>query len=145
MRFWDSSALVPLVVPEPQSDWARSLLRDDAVGVIWVLSRVEVHSALVRRRRDGALRAEDFAAARARQELLFANLSPVVAVEEIAERALRALDLHDLRSADALQLAAALVAARERPRELPFVTLDARLAEAATREGFPVAFAGDRS
>ena len=65
--------------------------------------------------------------------------------EKIAERALRVCDLHDLRSAEALQLAAALLACRERPRDLPFVPLDARLAEAADREGFTVEIAKPRS
>ncbi len=145
MRFWDSSAIVPLVVPEPQSDWVRGLLRDDPVGISWVLSPVEVHSALARRRCEGALSPEDFAAARARTKSVFAALSSVVALEELAERALRVLDLPDLRSADALQLAAALLASRERPRDLSFVTLDARLAEAAEREGFPVEVPKPRS
>ncbi len=35
-------------------------------------------------------------------------------------------------------LAAAWVTSRARPQDLPFVTLDARLAGAALREGFPV-------
>ena len=46
-----------------------------------------------------------------------------------------------MRAADALQLAAALVATGERPGDLPFVTLDHRLAEAARREGFSVEIA----
>ncbi len=40
--------------------------------------------------------------------------------------------------ADAFQLAAALVACRFEPGQLPFVCADSRLAEAANREGFPV-------
>jgi len=45
---------------------------------------------------------------------------------------------HPLRTADALQLGAALVAADGDPQSLELVTLDGRLAEAARREGFPV-------
>jgi hypothetical protein len=45
---------------------------------------------------------------------------------------------HPLRTADALQLGAALVAADGDPQSLELVTLDRRLAEAARREGFPV-------
>jgi hypothetical protein len=37
-----------------------------------------------------------------------------------------------------MQLAALLVAAEERPAELPLVTLDDRLGEAARKEGFSV-------
>ena len=45
---------------------------------------------------------------------------------------------HPLRTADALQLGAALVAADGDPQSLELVTLDRRLADAARREGFPV-------
>jgi hypothetical protein len=43
-----------------------------------------------------------------------------------------------LRSADALQLGAALVSADSNPDGLPFVTFDERLAIAAEKEGFSV-------
>ena len=136
MRFWDSSAIVPLLALEEKSAWAQALLRDDPVGIVWALSPVEVHSALVRRRREGSLTAPDFTAARSRAKHCFAAMAQVVVLEQVAERALRVLDLHTLRAADAMQLAAALVASRERPQDLAFVTLDERLAEAAEREGF---------
>lgn len=42
------------------------------------------------------------------------------------------------RSADALQLGAALVACEERPAGIGLVTLDTQLASAAAREGFTV-------
>jgi hypothetical protein len=44
--------------------------------------------------------------------------------------------VHPLRAADALQLAAAYVAAERRPATLEFVTLDDRLRLAAMKEGF---------
>jgi hypothetical protein len=75
---------------------------------------------------------------RGRAERLFAALSQIVALELVTERAIRLLDLHDLRGADALQLAAALVASGERPQTLGFATLDQRLALAARAEGFLV-------
>lgn len=52
--------------------------------------------------------------------------------------AARLLRVHPLCAADALQLAAARMAAEDRPETLPFVTLDDRLALAAQREGFEV-------
>ena len=76
--------------------------------------------------------------ARRRTERLFAAVSQVVALEHVCERAIRLLDLHDLRAADALQLASALIASGERPQSVPFTTLDQRLANAARAEGFPV-------
>jgi predicted nucleic acid-binding protein len=44
--------------------------------------------------------------------------------------------VHPLRTADALQLAAAFVAAEQRRSSLEVVTLDDRLAAAARKEGF---------
>jgi predicted nucleic acid-binding protein len=46
--------------------------------------------------------------------------------------------VHPLRAADALQLAAAFVAAERRPSSLQVVTLDERLADAMRKEGFAV-------
>jgi len=52
--------------------------------------------------------------------------------------AIRLLRVHPLRTADALQLGAAIVAAEDHPATLPLLTLDDRLAQAAEREGFAV-------
>ena len=57
--------------------------------------------------------------------------------EELRESAKRLLRVHDLRTADALQLAAAVYVAEARPSTLEFVSLDDRLLAAARREGFP--------
>lgn len=51
----------------------------------------------------------------------------------------RLLRVHALRAADALQLAAAIAASEADPASLDLVMLDEQLAEAARREGFPVA------
>jgi hypothetical protein len=63
------------------------------------------------------------------------EIRPGSRLRQTAERLLR---VHALRAADALQLAAAITAADDDPRALPFVTLDERIARAAEREGFPV-------
>jgi hypothetical protein len=138
MKFWDSSALVPLITSEARSAWSRQMLKDDREALVWCLSAVEVRSALARQLREGSLSSSDLREAKRRAERLFAELIQVIAFDIVRDRALRLLDLHDLRAADALQLAAALIASEERPGTLPFVTLDSKLAEAAEREGFPV-------
>ena len=58
--------------------------------------------------------------------------------EIVRENAVRFLRVHPLRAADALQLAAAFLAAERRPSSLAVVTLDERLADAARKEGFDV-------
>jgi len=78
-------------------------------------------------------------AAAAQRLLRFDQVAAVVLPSEaIRSRADRLVGIHPLRAADALQLAALLAASEERPVELPFVTLDDRLADAARKEGFPV-------
>ena len=46
MRFWDTSALLPLFMAEKESRRVRSWLRRDPVVVVWTSSRVELLSTL---------------------------------------------------------------------------------------------------
>ena len=138
MRFWDSSALVPLVCAERASTRCRSWLRSDPVVIVWAFAATEVVSALARKRRDGALESRLFSAAKNRLAKLEQAWSEVSQYETVRLRARRLLEVHALRAADALHLAAALVATEERPSVLDFVTFDERLAEAAEREGFSI-------
>ena len=136
MRFWDASAVVPLVVAEEETRPCRNLLSDDAEMVVWVLTPLEVISALTRRLRESSLKLSAFHKAKEQLVLLERAWSEVTSVETVRERARRLLESHSLRAADALQIAAAIVACEDKPQHLPFVTLDNRLALAAEREGF---------
>lgn len=136
MRFWDSSALIPLIVPEPETRTLGNLLKADATVAAWWGSRLECAAALARLERERRITGPHMAQARSRLDLLadqWIEVSPSAQVREQAERLLR---VHALRSADAHQLAAALVASQHRPASLEFVTIDQRLADAARREGF---------
>jgi predicted nucleic acid-binding protein len=88
--------------------------------------------------REGRLDAGAEGLAQARLHDLFEVVDEVAPVEDVRGRAERLLAVHPLRAADALQLGAALVWARERTTGLGFVSLDGRLREAARREGFTV-------
>ena len=138
MRFWDTSALLPLVVAESETTRTERWLRDDPAVVVWMLTRVELLSALARRRREVPRSARVLTAAR--REVLHAweRWAEITAVEPVRRHAERLVETHPLRAADALQIAAAIVAAEERPDTIDFVTFDVRLAEAAEREGFRV-------
>lgn len=137
MRYWDASALVPLVVAEPASSVLRRKASDDAI-VTWCLSGIEIASAIERRAREHALDADGRARALANLVQLAHAWTEVTAIAAARDRAHRLLATHVLRAGDALQLAAALVAANDRPRTHEFLSGDARLREAATREGFEV-------
>jgi hypothetical protein len=79
-----------------------------------------------------------FATARKRLLDFERAASVILPSEALRNRADRLLGVHPLRAADAFQLASLLTAAEDQPTELPLVTLDERLAEAARREGFSV-------
>ena len=138
MRFWDASAVVPLVALEKETSDCRRLLAEDTDVVVWFLTPVEVVSALTRRLRENSLKPNDFTKAKEQLAILERAWSEVISVERVRERARRLLETHPLRAADSLQLATALVTSEENPQELPFVTLDERLGRAAEREGFSV-------
>ncbi len=126
------------MVDEKWSPRVRALATEDSDVLVWVLSDVEITSALWRRLRAGDLDERSRAAAQRSVDALLAAFSVVVDVALVARRARRVLALHPLRAADSLQLAAALVACDDRPTLLPFITLDDRLREAAGNEGFNV-------
>ena len=138
MRFWDASAVVALLAEEAAQPRMRELLKEDAEILAWWGTPVEIASALARRERERLLTAEQVAAGlRAARQLAdgWHEIVPSDAVRRSAERLLR---VHPLRTADSLQLAAALIGADHDPGTLEIVCLDERLTEAARREGFLV-------
>jgi len=138
VRFWDSSALAPLIVRQRASGWMRSLYRSDSGVLAWWGARVECESAISRLEREGRLQRRTASAARRRLALFAATWHEVQPSELLRDNACRLLRVHDLRAADSLQLAAGLAAAEGRPATLAFVCLDQRLAATAEREGFRV-------
>lgn len=143
MRFWDASAIVPLIVAQPRSGAVRRALEDDSNIVAWWATPVECASALARLDREQAAGAATLAESARRLDRLTAAWREVEPGDRLRETAVRLLRTHPLRSADALQLAAAIAAADGEPPTLPFVTLDERLAIAAGKEGFPVVVPGE--
>ncbi len=138
MKFWDSSALVPLLLRQPTSERLEGLLRRDPAIVLWWAGAVECASALARLQREGMLARSGLRQAHQVLDHLRARAFEVAPVEDVRARAMRLLAVHQLRGADSLQLAAALVWCRERPQRVGFVCLDDRLRLAAAGEGFQV-------
>jgi predicted nucleic acid-binding protein len=142
VRFWDSSALLPLLVDDALTHGAMRELEHDPDMLVWWSAEVECASALCRLERDGALSASDVSEALARLDALAAAWQVIQPVQRLRAVAVRLQRTHPLRAADALQLAAAIEASEQQPRTLPLVTLDERFARAAEREGFPVVSPG---
>ena len=138
MRFWDSSALVPLLVAEDTTPWLEALFEDERSVAVWWATEVECTSAIARLERMDLLSPQETNAAfQQLQELVrvWHVVDPVEAVRLSSKRFLR---VHDLRAGDSLQLAAAFVAAEGRPGSLEVVCLDERLVTAAQKEGFQI-------
>jgi len=136
VRFWDTSAIVPLILEETASPACRRELRADPAMAVWMLTRIEIVSAVFRREREGELKAAELKIALRRLDGRTARWTEVTDVAHVRERAERLLAVHPLRAADALQLAAALALFEDRPRGRVFVTRDGALGTAAEREGF---------
>jgi uncharacterized protein len=138
VKFWDASAIVPLLIAETTTRAVQTLAAKDAAMLVWWATEVECASAMARLEREGAL--DETAVREAFQRLtqLATGWHEVDPTDSIRETAVRFLRVHPLRAADALQLAAAFIAAERRPSSLEVVTLDDRLAAAARKEGFVV-------
>lgn len=137
MRFWDSSAIMPLLVSEDATDAMIARAREDPEIAVWWGTPVECASAIARLEREGAPAAR-VAEAFARLDEIgeaWLEVEPQPELRDIARRLLR---VHPLRAAGALQLAAAYLVAERRPATLEILTLDERLSLAAMKEGFIV-------
>jgi uncharacterized protein len=138
MRFWDSSALVPLLVAQAASSDTDRWLTEDSELALWTLTSVELASAVSRLVREGTLREKQASQAETRIDELVRSSHTIVDVESVKSQARRLLRVHALRTADAMQLGAAWEWASGRPDGRVLHTLDGRLGLAARREGFRV-------
>jgi predicted nucleic acid-binding protein len=138
VRYWDASAVVPLVVEEPSSAVVREWLREDGHMVTWALTRLELASAVERRARQGVLSADSRREVLARFTKLAQHWDEVTDIVAVVRLGLPLLSRHSLRAADAAQLASALLLGEGDPASVYFVCLDQRLAETAEREGLSV-------
>jgi predicted nucleic acid-binding protein len=136
VKFWDSSAIIPLCLKEQKSETVKRLIEADEDIIVWWATKVECLSALSRRRREGGLDNNSELKAKAILSALSEEWSEVQPSELVRQRAERLLAIHPMRSADAFQLAAALIWAQENPQGLEMVCLDQNLREASHKEGF---------
>ena len=139
MKYWDASGIVPLLVRQTRTQDMEQLLADDPEVVTWWGTPIECLSAIMRLGRETSLTAADLRDAERRLHELRNNWDEVLPGEACRRLAERMLRVHPLRAADALQLAAAMIAADHDPSRLEFVCLDRRLSDAGRREGFPLA------
>jgi predicted nucleic acid-binding protein len=133
--YWDTSPIIALLVGEPAA--ARYRRFENQPIVTWWGTSLECLSAIARRQREGAA-ADIVAESYRRLEAMRAGWQVVRASESLHRTTVRLLKTHPLRAADALQLGAALVASNFEAHSAHFLTEDARLKQAAEKEGFVV-------
>lgn len=134
MKYWDASAIVPLLVRQTRTKFVTSLHAADPVVVVWWGTTVECTSALARLLRDNNIDRRGAASGLERLrkfEIEWVEVEPTIAVRDGACRLLRA---HPLRAADALQLSAALHLSEQIGESLEMVCFDDRMADAARAE-----------
>lgn len=138
MSFWDSSGLAPLCTKEPRSILAGRLWKQFPQRFASWTAVVEVESALARLNREHRITGDQLIRAEAR-------LVNIETKFQIVEPEPRIIDLartfpvkFNLKAADCIQLASALVWCKEEPKNKSFVYSDFRLLAAAEDIGFTV-------
>ena len=136
MRFWDSSALLPLFSEEKFSDTVTSFLREDADVAVWWGTWIECSVAISRLKRENKLTEMGEEEARRALDQLSADWLEVDPNEGLRLLAMLVSKTHSLKAVDCLQLAAALRWCEGDTEESSFVCLDNRLRQAAEDEDF---------
>jgi predicted nucleic acid-binding protein len=136
MKFWDTSAIIPLLVMEPMTPIVSDILAENRHMHVWWATEVECVSALARRERENSIPSASIEIALNRLALLREDWNEVAAGTGVRSTAKRLLRVHALRAADALHLAAASVLSEGARASVTIVSLDDRLRDAARREGF---------
>ena len=133
--FWDTSALVPLCIPNQASAQLRLLARRYN-PVVWWACRVEARSAFAKQLRSGALTLKEHANAHDNLATLRRRWEEMQPSDDLRIVAEELLDRYSLSAADALQLAAAYTWTEQRPFGRSFIAGDKRLLAAAHAIGF---------
>ena len=140
MRYWDASALVPLLVAEPDSELVREWLCEDDRIVTWVWTLTEIVGAIERRTHEGSLSRRERREVLGRLIAFARSWDEVTEVLAVRSRAHALLARHRLQAADAGQLAAAVLVQEQIAGDLDFVCLDHRLCAAAEMESLRVTY-----
>lgn len=138
MRFWDSCAIIPLLVEEEFSTTARRIFAEDRAMIVWWGTSIECTSAAAKARRSGKISHDEERKVPEKLDAAAENWHEMEPSNEVRDTARLLLRRHPLSAADYLQLAAGLVWCENKPQGAVFVCLDQWLRDAADAEGFTV-------
>ena len=130
--------MIPLISEESTSDVVGDLLRGDPEMSQWWGTWFECAVAISRLKREGNLDEGSEGEARAALDGLAADWTEIEPTDDVRLSAAILSQDHPLKTADALQLAAALRWCEGDTNAAEFVCLDNRLRNAAKSEGFVV-------
>ena len=138
MKFWDSSAIVPLLIRESNTKSVQKILEKDSDMIVWWGTEIECVSAIVRLEREKKIDSDNIETALLRLGNLKEFWHEILPVEQVRTVARRMLRVHLLHAADSFQLAAAVCASNGQPSTLDFLCFDKQLLFAAEREGLRI-------
>ncbi len=138
MKFWDSSAIVPLLIKEVNTKAVQKILEKNSDMIVWWATEIECVSAIVRLEREKKIDSNIVEIAMSRLDNLKEFWHEILPVEQVRTVARRMLRVHSLHAADSFQLAAAICASNGQPSTLDFVCFDNKLLRAAEREGLRI-------
>ena len=138
MKFWDSSATVPLLIKETNTKLVQKILEKDSDMIVWWATEIECVSAIVRLEREKKIDSNIVEIAMSRLDKLKEFWHEILPVEQVRNVARRMLRVHSLHAADSFQLAAAVCASNGQLSTLDFVCFDNQLLRAAEREGLRI-------
>lgn len=131
----DTSALVKLYVPEPESGAVQALMGSAQVAAVSVVAFAEARAAFARKRRERAVNPKDYRRIVREFDDDWDHYFVVDVTEPLVKRAAQLADKHGLRGYDAIQLSSAIVLRDQSGEAVSFCCFDGRLLRASRREG----------
>lgn len=133
--YLDTSALVKLYVPEPESNAVQALVTTAQITAISLIAFVEARAAFARKRRERAVHPKDYRRIVKEFDDDWDHYFIVDVTEPLVKRAARLAEKHGLRGYDAIQLSSAIELLEQSSEAVSFCCFDDRLVRASRREG----------
>ena len=131
----DTSALVKLYVPEPESSAVQALVGSAQIAAVSVIAFAEARAAFARKRRERAVGQKDYRRIVEEFNDDWDHFFIVDVTEPLVKRAAQLAEKHGLRGYDAIQLSSAIVLQEQSGEAVSFCCFDDRLLRASRREG----------
>ena len=129
--FCDTSALIKLLIDEPESDQMQQASSDAEAIAVCRITWAEAIAAMARRQREDPMSGNNIDQARERLIQNWNDLTIVEVSQNLVETAGRFADGFALRGYDSVQLAAAHELRKSADQTLTFASYDRRLRQAA--------------